>query len=60
KLVDNAAQDQVARSLPDGRLVVVKGALHEILMETEDKRAVFFAEFDALAGRVASGSSPSA
>ena len=60
KLVDNAAQDQVARSLPDGKLAPVKGALHEILMETEDKRAVFFAEFDALAGRVATASSPSA
>ncbi|MFZ5728006.1 MAG: alpha/beta fold hydrolase [Pseudomonadota bacterium] len=51
KLVDNAAQDEVARRLPDGRLVVVKGALHEILMETDERRAVFFAEFDALADR---------
>lgn len=53
KLVDNAAQDEVARRLPDGRLVVVKGALHEILMETDDRRDVFFAEFDALADRYA-------
>ncbi len=60
RLVDNAAQDQVARSLPQGRLVVVKGARHEILMETDDRRAEFFAEFDALAARVASPSSPSA
>lgn len=52
RLVDNGAQDQVARSLPDGKLVVVKGALHEILMETDDKRAVFWAEFDALTSRV--------
>lgn len=60
KLVDNAAQDQVARSLPQGKLVVVKGALHEILMETDDKRAVFWAEFDALSAKVISPSSPSA
>lgn len=60
KLVDNTAQDQVARSLPQGELVVVKGALHEILMETDDKRAVFFAQFDALAAKVASESPPSA
>ena len=53
KLVDNAAQDEVARRLPEGRLVVVKGALHEILMETDDRRDVFFAEFDALADRYA-------
>ncbi len=53
KLVDNAAQDEVARRLPDGRLVVVKGALHEILMETDERRDVFFAEFDALADRFA-------
>ena len=53
KLVDNAAQDEVARRLPDGRLVVVKGALHEILMETDERRDVFFAEFDALADRYA-------
>ncbi|MDO8899845.1 MAG: alpha/beta hydrolase [Phenylobacterium sp.] len=60
KLVDNEAQDRVARSLPEGRLVVVKGALHEILMETDDRRAVFFAEFDALAERLAKPSAPNA
>ncbi|MEO6340432.1 MAG: alpha/beta hydrolase [Caulobacteraceae bacterium] len=35
------------------RLVEVKGALHEILMETDERRAVFWAEFDRLADRVA-------
>lgn len=53
KLVDNAAQKDVAERLPDGRFVTVKGALHEILMETDERRAVFWAEFDALADRVA-------
>lgn len=53
KLVDNAAQARVAKALPEGRLVTVKGALHEILMETDERRAVFFAQFDALADQVA-------
>ena len=53
KLVDNEAQAHAAASLPKGRLVSVKGALHEILMETDDKRDVFWAEFDALADQVA-------
>ena len=60
RLVDNAAQDHVARSLPDGRLVVVKGALHEILMETDVRRAAFWTEFDGLVAEVTRSSSPSA
>jgi len=53
RLVDNAAQRHAVASLPNARFVNVPGAFHEILMETDDKRAVFWAEFDALADKVA-------
>lgn len=46
--VSNAAQALVAPRLPKGRLLTVKGAYHEILMETDDLRAVFWQAFDAL------------
>jgi alpha-beta hydrolase superfamily lysophospholipase len=35
-----------------GRYVEIAGALHEVLMETDDRRAMVWAEFDALAARV--------
>jgi lysophospholipase len=53
KLVDNASQKAVTDRLPDGRFVPVAGAEHEILMETDDIRASFWAEFDALAEKTA-------
>jgi lysophospholipase len=52
-IVDNAAQALAAGRLKQGRLVRVAGAYHEILQETDARRAVFFAEFDALAATVA-------
>lgn len=52
-IVDNAAQAAAAARLPHGKLVAVDGAFHEILQETDDRRAVFWREFDAVAGRVA-------
>ena len=42
-----------ARRLGRGRYVEVAGAKHEVIMETDDKRGVFLAEFDALADYVA-------
>jgi lysophospholipase len=47
--VSNPAQAEIVARLKKGRLLTVKGALHEILMETDDKRAVFWQAFDALA-----------
>lgn len=41
-----------AKRLPRGRYVEVGGARHEVIMETDDHRAVFLAEFDALADAV--------
>jgi lysophospholipase len=39
KIVDNAAQRAFSDRLPHGRLVVIKGAMHEILKETDGMRA---------------------
>ncbi|MEM5518669.1 alpha/beta fold hydrolase [Henriciella sp. AS95] len=48
KLVDNKAHTRVAQNLPHCTHEVIDGACHEILMETDDKRAQFWAGFDAL------------
>jgi len=53
QLVDNAAQAAAARHLPQGKLISVPGAFHEILMETDPMRNIFLRAFDALTGRVA-------
>lgn len=50
-LVDNVGQRAVAEALPNGRFVVIHGSAHEILMETDDLRAQFWTEFDALAAK---------
>jgi alpha-beta hydrolase superfamily lysophospholipase len=47
-VVDNAALRRAARWLPRGRLVEVPGARHEILMETDERRAFFWWAFDDL------------
>ncbi len=57
-LVDNAAQAAAARNLPQGRLVSVPGAFHEILMERDDMRNIFTKVFDALAGKTAPKPAP--
>jgi alpha-beta hydrolase superfamily lysophospholipase len=53
KLVDNAAQAAAARNLPQGRHIIVPGAYHEILMETDDMRNIFLRVFDTLTGKTA-------
>ena len=52
KLVIDPAQRAAAANLPDGKFVSVVGAEHEILMETDDKRAQFWTAFDDLVRRV--------
>jgi lysophospholipase len=42
-----------AKRLAHGRYVEVPGAKHEVIMETDPLRAVFLAEFDTLADKVA-------
>jgi len=53
QLVDNRGTRLVTGRFPQGRYVEVPGAFHEILQETDDVRAVFWEEFDALAAAVA-------
>ena len=52
RLVDPAALRRAALLLPRGRLVEVPGAFHEILMETDERRAYFWWAFDDLAAAV--------
>ena len=49
KLCRNDAAQAVARRAPKGKFILVPGAYHEILMETDDKRAQFWAAFDEVA-----------
>ncbi|MEM1151088.1 MAG: alpha/beta hydrolase [Pseudomonadota bacterium] len=51
KLVDNRSHARVVSSLPKCEHIEVEGALHEILMETDDKRAEFWTGFDRLLER---------
>lgn len=60
-IVQSAEDDRVwkttnkwaAKRIAGARYVEVPGAKHEVIMETDDKRAVFLMEFDALADMVA-------
>jgi lysophospholipase len=52
-IVENSAQAEVAARLPDARLQTVPDSRHEILQETDERRAVFWKAFDALAERAA-------
>lgn len=52
KIIDNADQILVMARLPQGRWIEVPGAYHEILQETDEVRAFFWTEFDALAEQV--------
>jgi lysophospholipase len=53
KLVVNAAAKVVADRAPLGRYVEIAGAYHEILMETDARRALFWDAFDKVADDVA-------
>ena len=53
KLVENADSRALAARLPQGRLVEVEGAYHELLMETDALRAPFWTAFDAVADEAA-------
>jgi lysophospholipase len=53
RIIDNAGTRLVASRFPKGRYVEAPGAFHEVLQETDEIRAVFWREFDALAGQVA-------
>jgi lysophospholipase len=53
RLVDNAASQSVTARVPGSRYLVVPGAFHELMQETDAIQTVFWREFDALAERVA-------
>jgi alpha-beta hydrolase superfamily lysophospholipase len=53
QIVDTRAQRRTLSHLPNGRVVTVPGSRHEVLQETDDRRALFWSEFDALARRAA-------
>jgi lysophospholipase len=53
RLVDNRVLRLVTDRFPRGEYIEISGAYHEILQETDDLRAVFWREFDALAAVVA-------
>jgi lysophospholipase len=48
RLVDNSALRRVTARAPKGRYTEIPDAYHEILQETDDIRAAFWREFDAL------------
>jgi lysophospholipase len=60
RLVMNGAARRVADCLPKGRYVEIAGAYHELLIETDDFRAQFWAAFDELADRLISPRVPGA
>ncbi len=53
-VVDRPAQRRAAHLLPRGRLVEVPGALHELLMETDELRTYVWWAFDDLLRQTAS------
>jgi len=52
RLVVNAASRAAAVRLPQGQCAEILGAFHEILMETDDRRAQFWRAFDRMADQV--------
>jgi lysophospholipase len=54
RLVLNSITRQLVEAMPKGRYVEIAGAFHEILVETDDIRAQFWAAFDQLAAEVTS------
>jgi lysophospholipase len=51
-LVHNVGQTLVASKIPNCRYLELPQSFHEILMEGDDIRAVFWREFDALAAPI--------
>jgi lysophospholipase len=47
RLADSAATEEFASRLKAGKCIIVKNARHEILMETDTLRELFWASFDA-------------
>jgi lysophospholipase len=52
RIVDSAAIRSFVARVPRGRCIEVADSFHEVLMETDDRRARFWQAFDELAGQV--------
>jgi lysophospholipase len=52
RLIDSGTHGPVAARLRNSRLVILPGARHEVMMETDDLRAQFWEAFDRLAESV--------
>ncbi|PKQ03659.1 MAG: alpha/beta hydrolase [Alphaproteobacteria bacterium HGW-Alphaproteobacteria-11] len=51
-LIDGVALHRAAIGMPAGELAIMRGARHEILIETDDIRARFWAAFDRFIGNL--------
>jgi len=49
RLIDSGTHDPVAARLSRGEHLTIAGAKHEVMMETDDLRALFWEAFDRLA-----------
>jgi alpha-beta hydrolase superfamily lysophospholipase len=47
-IVEPTAAARLVAALPNARLLPIAGASHEIFMETDDRRAIWFGAFDEL------------
>ena len=52
RLIDSGTHGPVAARLGRGELLAIAGARHEVMMETDDLRALFWEAFDRLAKTV--------
>jgi lysophospholipase len=52
RIIRTSVSRKVASELPNGRYVEVVGAYHEIMMETDERRAFFWEAFDDLVTRL--------
>jgi lysophospholipase len=50
-IVDPAAAARLVPMLPNARLIAIEGASHEIFMETDERRAIWFKAFDELCAK---------
>jgi len=53
KLVDIRLEKRFADLIPGCRYLEIAQSLHEVMMETDEVRVIFWREFDALVARVA-------
>lgn len=59
-LVDNGSHALLAKALPNCKHVTIEGAKHELLMERDELRSKFLAEFEPLLARIPAGAPASA